>query len=897
MNNKTSLKKELCSLEKYDITYISANFEITGYNKKKGKYEKNDVMKQLKSYGDKTGMSSVPKNYIYKKLTTDYNPKANGSVILLGPHYSNLFLFDVDLYSMNNVMQDSFNKFLDDHPELKLTLTLSTVNKGLHLYFYLNEQQNSQINAANGDKYKATTNSKLFGFDGIDLKYFNQVGYGPGFMTYDDKLLKYTIKVDKKPVVMPDFIFNEILKCINLKKNPLPKVQLNDRVNDIPINIINNNLQNDYISKHPLFTNSYLYSKKIKQLRLYLDNLPVLYYKEYDHWLKIAMIIYNECDSLDLLDEYSKKADNYDEVKVRNKWLKDIVDHEFGSNIKTLRDMVFNYDENIFKNLDNKDEYNMLTNMLFSSQDPLSADIAQLFYAVYSNKYLKINEEIMYYLNNSGIYDNTNFEKVIKNDITRQLIKEVTEYYKNFKILNKNTKYVDDKIDMMCNNYTKIRAKLGNNCKELRYYIDDMFLDETADKKLDKLNNNILSFSNGVYDMNKFILRKGTSEDYVSNMINYDYTPSTLENRKFVMNVLQQIMPKEEELLYYLEAICGIFNCGSSQKYYFSYGHGANGKSLMNMLMQGTFGNYVGNLNSCDICQTDKGEKDKNGPNPFIYAIRKSRIVLISELSKGAKLDSEMLKKLTGGELIPCRTLYQAHVTLILAKFLIFIGTNELPKFEAESYANTRRMRMILFLSKFCDNPSSDPKKQEFRMDENLEKVLCCNKYYCAFFDILIEVYKGMLKRPEDYKEEEHMPIRFKEACAIYIEDNNPIKNFIKEYVNLFDTNDINKKEKKITGFKLFNEFESSRFYDKLQFPRKKLNLFYNALVKEGLCKDVQHKQIIFRYVEFKEDDDEKKDVLTENKNNNPGHEFDDEDECEDDDDGVDKHQVHELTI
>ena len=97
----------------------------------------------------------------------------------------------------------------------------------------------------------------------------------------------------------------------------------------------------------------------------------------------------------------------------------------------------------------------------------------------------------------------------------------------------------------------------------------------------------------------------------------------------------------------------------------FHYGEGANGKSVyLEMLMRLLGKSFTVGLPTESI--VGKGERSAGGASPDLIRLFGKRMVRVLELPEGKPLQSELIKKLTGSEEIPVRTLFKGFVDLKL---------------------------------------------------------------------------------------------------------------------------------------------------------------------------------------------------------------------------------------
>ncbi len=119
------------------------------------------------------------------------------------------------------------------------------------------------------------------------------------------------------------------------------------------------------------------------------------------------------------------------------------------------------------------------------------------------------------------------------------------------------------------------------------------------------------------------------------------------------------------------------------------YGTGANGKSTTAKVIQKVLGDYAGVAAPNLLIQT----KYERHPTE-IADLAGLRIVFSSEIGAGKKLDEELVKRLTGGDLQKARFMRQNFFSFPQT-FSIFLLTNHHPLISGTDAAIWRRVRLI----------------------------------------------------------------------------------------------------------------------------------------------------------------------------------------------------------
>ena len=108
----------------------------------------------------------------------------------------------------------------------------------------------------------------------------------------------------------------------------------------------------------------------------------------------------------------------------------------------------------------------------------------------------------------------------------------------------------------------------------------------------------------------------------------------------------------------------------------------------------------------------------------------------MQEPSEQDKINIGFMKELSGNDRILCRGLYKEPYEF-KPQFKMILTCNELPEVPSDDGGTWRRIRVIEFLSKFCENPT---KANEFSMDLELSDKF--DRWAETFMSMLIERHK-----------------------------------------------------------------------------------------------------------------------------------------------------------
>jgi putative DNA primase/helicase len=206
----------------------------------------------------------------------------------------------------------------------------------------------------------------------------------------------------------------------------------------------------------------------------------------------------------------------------------------------------------------------------------------------------------------------------------------------------------------------------------------------------------LLGVSNGVVDLSTGDLRPGSSEDYITKVapVGFNATARCPRWDRF----MREVFADHAELVPYLQRVVGYTLTGitTEQAIWILFGRGANGKStFIETLMQCVFGPAYG-----WTIPFPAGSWSDSMSEYQKAAIRGQRFVTSSEVAQRGRLNEELVKSLTGGDMVQARNPYGRPFHFVpIAKF--FLRVNEKPAIRDESHGMWRRIKLVPFEQTF----------------------------------------------------------------------------------------------------------------------------------------------------------------------------------------------------
>jgi putative DNA primase/helicase len=201
----------------------------------------------------------------------------------------------------------------------------------------------------------------------------------------------------------------------------------------------------------------------------------------------------------------------------------------------------------------------------------------------------------------------------------------------------------------------------------------------------------LLNCENGTLDLKTGILLPHRKNDFISKLapVSYDETTTCPQWEQF----LDRIMDGNQDLIQFLQRAVGYSLTGdvSEQCLFLFWGSGANGKSTFLR----TIGSILGDYSQHTATETLLIKKQGAIPND-IARMKGARFVTASEAEAEHKLAENLIKQMTGDDLISARFLHQEWFEFE-PEYKIFLGTNNKPIIKGNDYAIWRRIKLVPF--------------------------------------------------------------------------------------------------------------------------------------------------------------------------------------------------------
>jgi P4 family phage/plasmid primase-like protien len=322
----------------------------------------------------------------------------------------------------------------------------------------------------------------------------------------------------------------------------------------------------------------------------------------------------------------------------------------------------------------------------------------------------------------------TSLRKMISDDLRDLYMERATQLLQQAAELDPDdnkTKLIRCKVSVITTICTRLAST--NDKKNIMTEAKELFYDDTFEQKMDS-NPYLLCFNNGVIDFKEKIFRRGLPEDYLTKSTNIDYIPLDPVKHMQIMSEINDFMtklfprPNLRKYMWSHLASALIGTASVNQTFNMYIGGGQNGKSVLTDLMSNVLGEYKVAAPPALITQ-QRGKI--GGVSPEIVSLKGARYAVMSEMSKGDKMNEGVMKELVSGmEPIKARGLYMIEPLEFIPQFKLIMCSNEFPEIKTQDHGTWRRIRVVNFEALFTENPvKDDPDKPfQYMIDRNIKE-------------------------------------------------------------------------------------------------------------------------------------------------------------------------------
>lgn len=543
---------------------------------------------------------------------------------------------------------------------------------------------------------------------------------------------------------------------------------------------------------------------------------------EYSTWIQTGWALHNIDHSLlDSWIDFSKQSTKYEDGVCERYW-KDMRDEGLG--IGSLVRWARQDDDEAYERVRTKDIKQLME--MCVTTNGAHHSLARVMYGMYRYNFVCLSRKFKSWIEYRGhrwyrTEDGYGLLIKISNTLYKEFSAIASEYANKIAEAPEENKQA---LEMRRVTATKIGTRLldSNFKANVMKEAYELFYIDGFEEKLDT-NCQLISFENGVYDLDKMEFRDGRPEDCVTLTTGIDYEEYDGENPhiKTVERLMAQIHTNPD-IRNYIYKLMSSFLSGQikQQKFHIWTGSGSNAKSFLVDLFMKAFGTYSAVL---PIALLTQKRAASNAASPELSRTKGRRFCVLQEPEDDVRINVGLMKELTGGDKIVSRDLF-CPIVEFKPQFKMVLTCNRLPEIPSNDGGTWRRIRVVEFMSKFCDDP--DPENPlEFPVDLSLSDHL--DDLGKALMSILIPFYRKYktegLREPAAVM---HYTMEYQKRCDVYLE-------FVNTYiVATEDKNDIIKLSEVYATFKDYYKTYSSEVS---KMPNsKELKAYIDTKVAKG---------------------------------------------------------------
>lgn len=571
----------------------------------------------------------------------------------------------------------------------------------------------------------------------------------------------------------------------------------------------------------------------VELIRSFVSIFNIERCENYLSWHEVGWALYNiDSGSQELLEiwiEFSKRSPKFKEGECEKEWPKSKTG---GLGIGSIYYWARSDNPEKYKEIMDRNVQPLIEK---SIKTPTDYDIASVLFFMYKHEFKYTGSEWFIFKENIWHQESNgmSLRQKISNELCIKYMEMMSKYNAlysstDINITEEDKEEAKKKTDAALPIISKLRSTA--NKQKILKECEELFYDRDFANKLDT-NLWLIGFENGIYDLNSCTLRDGRPDDYVSitteiNKIDFDEENEHWPDlKKFIETIFVQDDVREYYLTYLATCLQGH---NEEQKFHIWTGTGSNGKSKIMELFVRAFGKYTIKF---PVTMLTQKRAASNACTPEIVQSKGKRFGYLEEPSAGEKINAGMLKEFSGNDKIYARGLHKDPIEFY-PQFKLSLLCNDIPEVPAHDFGIWRRLIILEFKSKFCENPVEP---NEFPLDKYLtEKMEHWPELFMAYLlDVFYKKYKNSGYKLSAPYEVRKYTDEFKDQCDSY-------NDFTLQF--LMDTTDI--KNDIVNINELYEHFKIwySDSYSNTKYPSK--IAFREYLLKKYQKKRVTQKEL-----------------------------------------------------
>jgi len=475
----------------------------------------------------------------------------------------------------------------------------------------------------------------------------------------------------------------------------------------------------------------------------------------------------------------------------------------------------------------------------------ITKSIAELCHDLIKEYFVYCKGKI-YYCNNSNLWTTDDNNENLLGFISKHLAILINVYEKELSIY-----VLKDKDQVKAQKHIRQSAEIVQNINKKNDIIKELKTNVSFKNDIftDKLDNHrsFVIFNNGVYDGATGKFGRIKQEYLLTNKryINYNYKhPVEIVDfdvkKDFYKKYLDKVL--DESAIFYLQLFSKTLIEDNVNNYFdFHLGSGGNGKSMLKTHTMEVFGgNITGYCNVLDASYFNaKLTTASSSASPELAALIGSRMCIVDEGNNKQSLDIGKLKKLTGGDIISCRNLFN-NQSILKPEFHIHYYSNVLPLIHKDELTDDgliRRIICIPYKAKFClKEPTILEEGESFHLiDNDLKPKLYQDDIKMVAFHYIMEHYT---------KQPLNIPNHIEEFTVKKLYGSDPFYEFLKMYI---DAGQYNPKANHF-DYVFFKDVFANYKTIMLKDDENRRRDEYMNITKDFMAKNLSKMKIVFKY-------------------------------------------------
>lgn len=536
--------------------------------------------------------------------------------------------------------------------------------------------------------------------------------------------------------------------------------------------------QANYVPPHVPALKAAGVSEDIEFIKKLVDALDPWRHEDYEAWIQLGFCLHNIDASFAMMDvwiDFSKKSPKFEAGACEAKWA-GMRDANLG--LPTLHYWTKQDNPEAYRNIIKDCIFHQIVEARSGCEVPVARVVFQIY--KYSYKCVSISRKQWYEFRKHR-WVSCDCGYTLRNKLSEEVSREfslVAEHFeqkaaKDEENKDKHMQYHKQLMDIAFRFQT--RRFLDNVMHECCPFFYEPDFESALDEKP-----HLIGFENGVYDLQDMTFREGRPDDMITlstktPFVHIDDIEDVCdeEDRNVVREIetfFSQVLVNDNVREYFLTMLASFLHGDiKNERFHIFTAGGSNGKSKTIELFERSFGEYCVKL---PVALLTQKRAASNSATSEIARTKGKRFACLQEPGEDEKLNIGLLKELSGGDTILARALYREPVEF-KPQFKLVLVCNHLPNVPAQDYGTWRRIRVIQFLSKFCEEPKQD---NEFPVDIDLSrKITRWRRYFLPF---LIEKYYPLyskdfkLKEPEEILTYTNQYKQASDVVAVFIKDN-----------------------------------------------------------------------------------------------------------------------------